>query len=300
MVRKNSDKPITAELLDDVSKYVMEKTEYSLKFVEKPLDNTINLLLKHYDDVSIGKEEASYPKDKVNFEKNHFKTMFPPAITTIDENGDVIIQKISEFSSSYAHIKTTIVNPAKENALEVRDFVSIWLHDESMRIYDKFDFYPIINDCPPNHYNLFKGFKAEKYEPIEDKTTIPELIEPIIYHLKIIAQDDYQFMLQYLAHIIQFPNKKTKVNIVVAGKDGTGKSIIFDYFREMILGDKLSVQTDNMDDLFNQFSNLLVKNLFLQIDEISCDDFKNKKGERLKNIIVAPKIKLEKKVLMLL
>ena len=80
------------------------------------------------------------------------------------------------------------------------------------------------------------------YAPIEDKTTIPELIEPIIYHLKIIAQDDYEFILQYFSHIIQFPNKKTKVNIVVAGKNGTGKNIIFDYFREKILGDKLSVQ----------------------------------------------------------
>jgi hypothetical protein len=119
MVRKNSDKPITTEVLDDVSKYVMEKTEYNLKFVEKPLDNSINLFLKHYDDLSIGKEEASYAKDKINFEKTHFKTMFPPAITTIDENGDIIIQKISEFSSSYAHIKTTIANPSKEMDLKL-------------------------------------------------------------------------------------------------------------------------------------------------------------------------------------
>ena len=295
MVRKNIDKPITTELLDDVSKYVMDKTGYSLKFVEKPLDNTINVLLKQYDDVSIGKEEASYPKDKTNFEKTHFKTMFPPSITTINENGEIIIQKISDFSSSYAHIKTTIVNASKENAIEVRDFVSVWLHDESIRIYDKFDFYPVISDCPPNHYNLFKGFKVEKYAPIVDKTTIPTLIEPILYHLKVLAQDDYEFINKYFAFIIQYPNKKTKVNIVVAGKDGTGKSIIFDYFREMILGDKLSVQTDNTDDLFSPFSNLLVEKLFLQIDEINCDDFKHKKNERLKNIIVAPKIKLEKK-----
>ncbi len=35
---------------------------------------------------------------------------------------------------------------------------------------------------------------------------------------------------------------KTRVNIVVAGNDGTGKSITFDYFREMRLGDELSVQ----------------------------------------------------------
>ena len=48
MVRKNSDKPITDELLGDISKYVLEKTDYFLKFVEKPLDNTINALLRGF------------------------------------------------------------------------------------------------------------------------------------------------------------------------------------------------------------------------------------------------------------
>ena len=111
--------------------------------------------------------------------------MFSPFITTIDENGDIIIQKTSDFTSSYAHIKTTIANPAKENAIEERDFVSVWLHDESIRIYDKLEFYPVVSDCPPNHYNLFKGFKVEKYAPIVDKTTIDKLIEPILYHFKV-------------------------------------------------------------------------------------------------------------------
>ena len=57
--------------------------------------------------------------------------------------------------------------------------------------------------------------------------------------------------------------KKTNVNIIVSGKDGTGKSIIFDFFRNMILGDEVSAQTDDADDIFVKFSNVYLNKLLL-------------------------------------
>lgn len=297
MVKINNAKPITDDLLANISKHVFENTNYNIKLVEKPLDNSINELLKQFDDVITIELEPSYPKMKLEFEKTHFKVNFPPLFVSIIDNEE-IIQKKESFFQSYENIYTTILKVNEKTGqykLETVKFICQWIGDESIRFYDKLEFYPNIEDCPSNHYNLFKGFKADKYKPIEDKSTIESLIEPIIEHFKVLGQEHYEFFLKYFSHIIQYPNKKTKVNIVISGEDGTGKSIIFDYFREMILGQDLSAQTDNTDDLFNQFSNLLVKKLFLQIDEISCDDFKSKKGERLKNIIVSKTIKLEKK-----
>ena len=57
-----------------------KKTGNSLKFVEKPLDNTINTLLKQYYEV-VDNNEASYPKDKIEFENitNHLENVWKSA-----------------------------------------------------------------------------------------------------------------------------------------------------------------------------------------------------------------------------
>lgn len=299
MILDNPAKPITDVLLKDVSNYVLNNTGYDLVFVEKPLDTSINDLLKNYEE-DINQEEKpkpTYYNDKFEFEKKHFKILQPCLYATINEFDEIILQSKEQFIQSYEHITTTISGEdcKGQEKLDKVVFVKAWMRDENIRLYDKIDFYPNKNECPSNHYNFFKGLKVEKYEPINDTDKINKLIEPIIYHLKILAQEHYEFLLVFFAFIIQNPSKKTNVNIVVSGKDGTGKSIIFDFFRNMILGDEVSAQTDDADDIFDKFSNVYLNKLLLQIDEISCDDFKKKKAEKLKNITVAPKIKYEKK-----
>ena len=299
MVLDNPAKPITELLLKDISNYVLNNTGYDLKFVEKLLDKSINDLLKNYDEDIPVNSKPTYYEDKFEFEKKHFKILQPCLYATINEFNELILQTKEQITQSYEHLTTTVlcrVNTGTEKEfLDKIQFIKYWMRDENIRYYDKIDFYPNKSECPSNHYNFFKGLKAEQYKPINDKDTIQKLIEPIIYHLKIVAQEHYEFLLIYFAFIIQNPSKKTNVNIVVSGKDGTGKSIIFDFFRNMILGEEVSGQTDDADDIFDKFSNIYLNKLLLQIDEISCDDFKKKKAEKLKNITVAPKIKYEKK-----
>lgn len=289
MVRNNKELPN----LEELSSHIKTTLDYDIKFVEKPLINIFD-----FDKIPEEiKEEATYPSMKEEFEKNHFKVICPPLYVSIDDKNNIITQSRTSIIQSYEHIRTKILkkNANGKDIIVETSFIDEWVKDPTIRYYDKLDFYPNRDDCPVNHYNLFKGFKAENYEPINDKNKIEELIKPIIYHLKVVAQDNYDFILLYFAHILQLPSKKTNVNIVVSGKDGTGKSIIFDYFRNMILGKDLSSQTDDADELFCRFSNIAVNKLFIQIDEICRKDFEGKKAEKLKNITVSPTINYEKK-----
>jgi hypothetical protein len=289
MIRNNKELPN----LEELSLHIKEKLDYDIKFIEKPLINIFN-----FDKIPEEiKEEATYLSMKEEFEKTHFKILYPPLYVSEDENGNISTQSRTSLIQTNEHVRTKI---SKKNAngkdiIVETSFIDEWIRDPTIRKYDKLEFYPNRSDCPVNHYNMFKGFKAENYEPINNKKKIEELIKPIIYHLKIVAQDNYDFILLYFAHIIQLPSKKTNVNIVVSGKDGTGKSIIFDYFRNMILGKELSSQTDDADELFCRFSNIAVNKLFIQIDEICRKDFEGKKAEKLKNITVSPTINYEKK-----
>lgn len=297
---------VNQELLNETSKYVLEKTGFNLQLVIKPFDNIISLNEFFNEEIEKEREkldkiasinnEATYNKDKEEFEKDHFKIIFPPSYVSIDGDGELYVQHTETFHQSYSHKLTKIVKGEGEKAFvdEVL-FTKLWIHDKNIRVYNKADFYPDKSKCPPNVYNLFKGFKAEKYEPINDKEKVSQLVEPIIHQLKIIAQEDYEFLIIFYAFIIQHPDLKTQINIVISGKDGSGKSIINDFFRKKILGDEISGQTDDTDNLFSRFSNIFVKKLFLQIDEISAEDFTKKKLEKLKNITTSSTIKYEKK-----
>lgn len=300
LIRIEDNKIVNQELLDDTSQYIYEKTFYNLKLVNKPFDDIINLN-EYYENEKENKKEdiineITYYKDKENFEKSHFKIMYPPSYVSIDNEGELYIQQTEKFHQSYSHIPTKVLRGEGEKSyIDEVQFTKVWIYDKNIRVYDKVDFYPNRLKCPNNVYNLFKGFKAEKYEPINNQDKIKELVEPIINQLKVIAQENYEFLLIYYAFIIQYPELKTNVNIVICGKDGCGKSIINDFFRKKILGEELSSQTADTEDLFGRFSNIFVKKLFIQIDEISIDDFTKKKLEKLKNITTCNTINYEKK-----
>ena len=293
LIRIEEDKIVNDELLNETSNYVFENTGYNLKLINKDFDNIINLdLFENNNDINDLSIEVTYNKDKEEFEKNHFKIMYPPSYISIDTNDELYIQQTETLHQTFSHKLTKIL---RGEVIEEVPFTKIWVHDKNIRVYKKADFYPNKNHCPSDVYNLFKGFKAEEYEPINDIEKINKLVEPIIHQLKVIAQEHYEFLIMFYAFIIQYPNIKTNVNIVISGKDGCGKSIINDFFRKKILGDVLSSQTDDTDDLFSKFSNIFVKKLFLQIDEISIEDFTKKKLEKLKNITTSSTIKYEKK-----
>lgn len=297
LIRIEENKIVDAYLLNEVSNFVLENTGYNLKLIQKEFDNIINLenieINEEQNDLS---KDATYYKDKEEFEKIHFKIQFPPSYATIDGTNEIYIQQTEGFHNSYSHKITKVLTKVGDKECLVDAlFTKKWIHDPNIRVYKKADFYPNKSKCPIDVYNLFKGFKAEEYEPINDKNKIDELVEPIINQFKVIAQEHYKFLIIFYAYIIQYPDYKTNINIVVVGKEGTGKSFLNDFFRNKILGEELSSQTDDTDDLFSRFSNIYVKKLFIQIDEISNEDFSKKKLDKLKNIITSKTIKYEKK-----
>jgi len=299
LIRKEEGKVVNQELLDETSTYINETTGYNLKLLKKPFDSIINLdefMQEEEEEKQDLTKEVTYYKDKEEFEKNHFKIMMPPSYVYIDENGDLYIQHTENLHQSYSHKSTKVLKGNGDKAyIEKTQFTKVWIYDENIRVYDRADFYPNRSKCPSNVYNLFKGFKAESYEPINDMDKVKELVKPIIHQLEVIAQEHYEFLVIYYAFIIQYPELKTNVNIVISGIDGAGKSIINDFFRRKVLGDDLSSQTEDTEDLFSRFSNIFVKKLFIQIDEISKEDFTKKKLEKLKNLTTCSTIKYEKK-----
>ena len=77
MIRKEEDKEISSELLDELNGYVLEKTGYDIKIVEKELDTSIDLSIYENPKNDI-EASITYYKDKEEFEKTHIKIIHPP------------------------------------------------------------------------------------------------------------------------------------------------------------------------------------------------------------------------------
>lgn len=143
---------------------------------------------------------------------------------------------------------------------------------------------------------MWNGFLAAKSPPV-DNDSIQDLVSPIIKHINDVITEGNQehtgWLLDYMANMIQHPHKKSQVAISLYGKQGCGKGILFDFFRNHILGTDCSFQTANPEnDVLGRFSNGFVNRVFVQIDEVkSLHDF----GDALKNIITNSTLNYEKK-----
>ena len=247
----------------------------------------------------------SYEELKKSFELNNFKIIKGAIYGWIDSNKKLNLCKKSDFVNHYENLyfyETKNKKVKKENVdvLEKLPFIVRWLKDDKIRTYEHIDFIPYDiyrEDVDKNIYNLWTGFRAEKYEPINDISKINDLISPIIHHLKeVICGEHYIFMLKYLASIIQRPSRPTGVIILLKGLQGTGKGTIFDNFREFVLGDELSIQTEGLTPIFDRFSNVMVNKLLVQADEISMGEFlSNNIKEKIKNRTTIKQIQYEKK-----
>jgi hypothetical protein len=247
----------------------------------------------------------SYDELKTKFEENNFKLIDRSSYAWIDSNKKIHYHIRKNLKSHYENLYfyEKVIKKVKKEEIEILEkvlFVDKWLKDENIRTYEHVDFIPYdIFDATKNKniYNLWGGFRAEKYKPINDDLKINELMEPIIHHLiDVLSGDNYIYILQYLASIIQRPSKPTGVIILLAGLQGTGKGTIIDNFRKYILGDELSSQSEGLTPIFDRFSSVMENKLLVQADEISMGEFlSNNIKEKIKNRTTIDKIQNEKK-----
>lgn len=295
MVRKVENKLITPELLSELSDYVFDKCGYKIEFVEKELDNSIDL--SKYQNIEVDESNAvSYYKDKEEFEKNHLKIVHPPIFITL-ERGQMHIQSESELISSYKTEKTTIKDD-RGNIIKA-SFIKNWVDDENIRKYDRLVFTPPPQRHDLRDYNTWMGFDNEKI-PLPNKFNI-ETNEYIARFKDYVAnlvnhRDEYvNYIMAWIANMIQYPSQRSQVCIVLYSLiEGVGKSKLIELI-EKVIGEKYSYSiTDVANGLFGKHSMAEFEKLFISLSEIKGKDTYSN-TEAFKSRITDPKRDFEPK-----
>lgn len=291
MVRKKDIK-LTQDILDEMSIYIYDKTGYNIKFVEKPLKNTFNL-----DNLTItGKQlKPSYPEIKEDFEKTHLKIIHPPIfITKLKNRYD--LQSKEQIFQSYEHIPATVLKyeGTKDEHLLESIFIHQWFKDVDIRKYDSLVFTPppLVNN--ENDFNTWLGFENDLKIPVEDNKYINQF-KDYIYNLVGEREEYSNYLLSWIANIIQYPAYRSQVCIVLYSLiEGVGKSVLCELIEKLVDSKYSYFITDVSNQLFGKHSMAEYEKLFIVLNEIKGKDTYSN-SEIFKQRITDPKRDFEPK-----
>lgn len=147
-------------------------------------------------------------------------------------------------------------------------FTTLYDRSEYRNCNSTFDFEPNKKEID-DKYNLFRGFIYDS----ENSTFDFEIIKPYLEHLQFLVSNDsksvelYNYILNWMAHIIQKPEVKTDVAIVFFSLfEGAGKNILFDIFAGLLEG--YTAKFKDTNSLTDRFNGEMSGKLFCIGDEI--------------------------------
>ena len=202
-------------------------------------------------------DERKYKEAKLEFEKTHFKIKRPVGFVRQTESELQLLSR-KELFDLYENM-----------FVGAEQFVKLWLRDPEIRTYERFDFLPPPLKCPVDVLNTWSGFEAAR---ITETMGRPN---PFVEHLRRLFGRDSQYVLKWLASLVQQPGKHTAVALVVVGGQGTGKTTTFELFMKKVLGSRYFGQTNNPEnDLFSRFGFLKDSKILVVVDDFNVGTLK--------------------------
>ena len=248
--------------------------------------------------VSNGKDYISVKRE---FEKEWFRLFTPPVFINID--GDEIeFRKKSELKHIAGLLTFEEVNQTKGGNKRVDDinFLEKWLKDPSQRTYKRIDFLPPPLTCNiETTFNTFPQLAAERLSPNSDDFEVDlGPIMSLLYDLCDREERPAEYILSWMADIVQRPGQLSKVGIIMQSKQGRGKNLLFGgLFGTQILGQSLYFSSADPEDFFGRFATGRFKRLLSNFNEIECNHTSKIMG-KVKEAITEPTVTFEAKGVM--
>lgn len=253
------------QLLHNGADAVFERTGYRHRIVVKPFQIGWTAPIESTD---------IYGRMKLDFEEQYALV------------GDVFLDRKERFCAPTT-MKAMVVQMANKILYEDDEngkrskikFLTKWLEDPERKSYKRADFIPNTDACPPDVYNLFGGLRGEQIEAEVDDSEIPDLIAPIMRHIDLLTEGHTDYVIKWLANIIQHPEQKSHVGIFLRDMGGllfegggTGKNLFLDWLGNKIFGRELYLMISNNSDLYGAFNGMLEGILLCVVEEASGRD----------------------------
>jgi len=196
---------------------------------------------------------------------------------------------LKRYKATYTKLVKDEEGEVKRNSVKTTLF-DIYINSSDMRSYSDL----VINATHTerkHEFNTFDRFDIIKQEAIEED------ISPFLNHIKNIwckgDDDKYEYVLNWMAHCVQFPNIKTKVALVLMSKPGAGKGVIVQKFSK-IFGSKYYLHCNDFETILGNFNSQLEGKFLVFLDECVWGGNKKDSG-KLKTFITEESRQINKK-----
>ena len=172
----------------------------------------------------------------------------------------------------------------------------------TVSLYDIFNKYESLftvkgvcfNTDEKNVFNFFQGFKWKVLEEVDRLK-----IQPYLSLIKeVICDNDevcYNYILSWIATIVQQPGFKTEVALVLKGLQGIGKGTFTDILCELFNGYSAPNVTD-IQELTGTFNSVVENKMLIILNELkNCGDERGANWNALKSIITENEIRINEK-----
>jgi hypothetical protein len=181
---------------------------------------------------------------------------------------------------------TTKIDGKKKNY----NFGNAWTTDPNAKIYTKIVFDPLYKD--KEAFNLFN-----KFCDFNDEKKLKEVsIDMVLEHINTICgyeTESFEYLLNYFAHIVQFPAEKVPSAIIMFGEEGIGKNTLLNLIRDVI-GKQYYGESSESSDLFGKHAMGMYKKMIFCYDESEKNDTKAFMS-RLKTLTTSETLRVEPK-----
>ena len=228
----------------------------------------------------------TYEYKKEYFERFHFRCLDPPCFVKLGEEDELQYITMDKLPKMYPFLK--YFHKEKDKWVS---FIGQWVADEDMRLYDQVDVRPPPLRCPPHVFNGWTGFPIEQVALDADADT-----SRLHKHLDLVANhhpETYEWLLNYLAHIVQKPGIKPLTAVLIQGKEGSGKSVVGEHFMTKIIGRKRRRISGKIDQILGRFAD--ARGLLVTVFNETSGKDTFAKSDLLKDYITAVDTRVEKK-----
>jgi hypothetical protein len=215
---------------------------------------------------------------------------FLPSIYRLDRD-------INDMLAS-AGIPDQVIYPAfNSEGNPVRKKIAVlpaWRRDQNVQVERLFGLCYL-----PNGAAVVNG-KLNTYRDVSVPAVLPaseDSVKEILHHIRhniCNARADYgDYLIKWLAHMVQFPQIRPKTAIAVIGEQGTGKGVLMDFLKQMLGGERNCNTTASSTDT-KSFNYALANKLLVVFDEATFAGDRTQ-SDFMKKLISEPKIRVEQK-----
>jgi len=274
------------DMLKDMTDYVNAQfPDLNMSLTMKPHSTVISMdYLENLDDVEEVLEHETYAFMKTEFEKKHCK-IINKSMFIKEYNGHTVFMNRKNLMDAYEHLNF------KDKDTKHVSFIINWLKDPHLRKYTDVDTFPPPLICPNDIYNLWVPFDMEHVSDWEDKD-----ITIFLNHIRILCnheQATYEYFLNWIAQMIQYPATKTTM-ILFQGGEGCGKGRLFTILEKLVGSNKYFETSCPERDVWGHFNPKMANSFFVHLSELSKKQTQDSEN-KIKALVTDPALEINQK-----